>query len=119
MLAGGWLPGLAGLPADRPSPPPHCAVNTCRRRNHPRLPPLRRPRLPCSCFSMSWEEIVAIGPTRVIVRRGAETRAIKENEGIVDEGISLLVQLVVGPDGDKEAAGGPDKKAAAGDDSYR
>ena len=77
-----------------------------------------RPRMFCSCYSLSWEDVVGIGPTRVIVRRGADTRAIKENEGIVDEGISLLVQLVVGPDGDKKAAGAPAKKAA-GDESYR
>lgn len=53
------------------------------------------------------------------LRRGAEARAIKENDGIVDEGLSLLVEVILGPNKDGKAQDGRQLAAAAGDDSYR
>ena len=38
-----------------------------------------------SCYTLAWQDIVAVGPTKTIVRRGAERRAIKENVGWISE----------------------------------
>lgn len=51
-----------------------------------------------SCSRLDWRDIVAVGPTKTIVRRGAERRAIKENEGWISEYVTSLVSLVAGLD---------------------
>ncbi|KAL4449541.1 hypothetical protein ABPG77_007185 [Micractinium sp. CCAP 211/92] len=85
------------------------------------------PQALLSCYSISWEDVKALGPTRLVVYSGTELRAIKENDGIVDEGVSLLVNIIAGPEKDKgrdgAALAGAAQPAAAlgmGDDSrYR
>lgn len=66
-----------------------------------------------SCYTLSWEDVVAVGPTKTIVRRGAERRAIKENDGWVSEYVSALVNALAGVTDDNEGA------SMAGSESYR
>ncbi|KAL4421514.1 hypothetical protein ABPG75_010805 [Micractinium tetrahymenae] len=86
------------------------------------------PQALLSCYSISWEDVKALGPTRLVVYSGTELAAIKENDGIVDEGLALLVDIITGPEKKKDAdgkglAGAPQSAAVAlgvGDDSrYR
>lgn len=87
------------------------------------------PQALLSCYSISWEDVKALGPTRLVVYSGTELRAIKENDGIVDEGVALLVNIIAGPEKgqsktrDGGALAGAAQPAAAlgvGDDSrYR
>ncbi|PRW60334.1 photosystem reaction center subunit H [Chlorella sorokiniana] len=71
------------------------------------------------CYSVSFSDIVAVGPTRVIVRAGTAQRAIKENDGILDSfssaASSALAGWVFG------GAEGEEKRQAAakGDVSFR
>lgn len=55
------------------------------------------PQALLTCYSLSWEDVVAVGPTKTIVRRGAERRAVKENDGWVSEYVSALITAVAGP----------------------
>jgi sporulation protein YlmC with PRC-barrel domain len=47
-----------------------------------------------SCSSLSWQDVVAVGPSKVIVRRGAEFRAVKENDGWLAEYVAPLVRII-------------------------
>lgn len=51
-----------------------------------------------SCYALNWQDVVAVGPTKTIVRRGAERRAIKENDGWVSEYVNALVNALAGTD---------------------
>lgn len=45
-------------------------------------------------YAVSWQEVLGVGPAEVVVRSGAEQRALKENEGLVGEGINSLIQIL-------------------------
>jgi sporulation protein YlmC with PRC-barrel domain len=47
-----------------------------------------------SCSSLSWQDVVAVGPSKVIVRRGSEFRAVKENDGWLAEYVAPLVRII-------------------------
>ena len=49
-----------------------------------------------SCYSLDWREIIAVGPNEAMVRRGAQKRARKENDGWISEYVSALVSVVTG-----------------------
>lgn len=51
-----------------------------------------------TCSRLSWRDIVAIGPTKTIVRRGADRRVVKENEGWLSEYIVPLISVISGMD---------------------
>eukprot|EP00890_Picochlorum_soloecismus_P005517 jgi/Picsp_1/5967/NSC_03322-R1_prc-barrel domain protein len=51
-----------------------------------------------TCSRLSWRDIVAVGPTKTIVRRGADRRVIKENEGWLSEYIVPLISAISGMD---------------------
>ena len=53
------------------------------------------------CSRLDERDIVAVGPTKTIVRRGADRRAIKENEGWVTEYVTSFVNLIAGIDMDE------------------
>jgi sporulation protein YlmC with PRC-barrel domain len=73
------------------------------------------PQALLSCSSLAWDDITAVGPARVVARRGAERRAVRENEGWVSEYVSALVGALAGGGDDAEAAAG----FGAGGDAYR
>jgi sporulation protein YlmC with PRC-barrel domain len=50
------------------------------------------------CSRLDERDIVAVGPTKTIVRRGSEMRAIKENEGWVTEYVTSLINVISGMD---------------------
>ncbi len=50
------------------------------------------------CSRLEERDIVAVGPTKTIVRRGADRRAIKESEGWVTEYVTSFVNLIAGMD---------------------
>lgn len=47
-----------------------------------------------SCSSLSWQDVVAVGLSKVIVTRGAEFRAVKENDGWLAEYVAPLVRII-------------------------
>lgn len=49
-----------------------------------------------SCYLLSWEDIIAVGPTKTIVRRGSDRRVTKENDGWITEYVSSLVNALAG-----------------------
>ena len=51
-----------------------------------------------TCSRLSWRDIVAVGPTKTIVRRGANRRLVTENEGWLSEYIVPLISVVSGMD---------------------
>lgn len=53
-----------------------------------------------SCSSLAWQDIVAVGPTRVIVKRGAEYRMVKESEGWLTEYVTPLVDILTSVEDD-------------------
>lgn len=50
------------------------------------------------CSRLDERDIVAIGPSRTIVRRGSEKRAVKENDGWVAEYVTSFINLIAGMD---------------------
>mmetsp|Transcript_122 Transcript_122/g.265 ORF Transcript_122/g.265 Transcript_122/m.265 type:complete len:407 (-) Transcript_122:363-1583(-) len=50
------------------------------------------------CSRLDWRDIVAVGPSKTIVRRGAERRAVKENEGWITEYVTSFINLIGGLD---------------------
>ncbi len=50
------------------------------------------------CSRLDERDIVAVGPTKTIVRRGADRRAVKESEGWVTEYVTSFVNLIAGMD---------------------
>ncbi|KAI8110363.1 hypothetical protein M9435_002039 [Picochlorum sp. BPE23] len=50
------------------------------------------------CSRLDWHDIVAVGPSKTIVRRGAERRAVKENEGWITEYVTSFINLIGGLD---------------------
>ncbi|KAI7836888.1 hypothetical protein COHA_009220 [Chlorella ohadii] len=71
------------------------------------------------CYCISYAEVVALGPTRVIVRAGTAQRAIKQNDGILDNlssaaGGALSGWVFGGKDGEEKRMA-----AARGDTSFR
>jgi sporulation protein YlmC with PRC-barrel domain len=63
-----------------------------------------------SCYSLDWRDVLAVGPLKTVVRRGAERRSIKENDGWISEYVSALVNAVAG--NEQEVYG-------TGEDTYR
>ena len=47
---------------------------------------------------MDERDIVAVGPTKTIVRRGSDRRAVRESEGWVTEYVTSFVNLIAGMD---------------------
>ena len=58
------------------------------------------------CSRLNERDIVAVGPTKTIVRRGADRRAIKESEGWVTEYVTSFVNLIAGMDIEEMGRGG-------------
>lgn len=50
------------------------------------------------CSRLDERDIVAVGPSRTIVRRGSDKRAVKENEGWVTEYVTSFINLIAGMD---------------------
>ena len=75
------------------------------------------PQALLACSSLGWEEVVAVGPTRVVVRRGADLRAVRENDSWVGDGISALLSILTGLQDEEE--GGAAAAAALDADRYR
>lgn len=50
------------------------------------------------CSRLDERDIVAVGPTKTIVRRGADRRAVKESEGWITEYVTSFVNLIAGMD---------------------
>lgn len=50
------------------------------------------------CSRLDWRDIVAVGPSKTIIRRGAERRAVKENEGWITEYVTSFINLIGGLD---------------------
>ena len=72
-----------------------------------------------SCYSLGWQDIIAVGPTKTIVRRGAERRAVKENDGWISEYVTALVNAVAGAESEEERVmGGVGSEAYRGDPAY-
>lgn len=71
------------------------------------------------CYNVGVTDIVAVGPTRIIVRAGTAQRAIKENDGILDSfksaaGAALSNWVFGGAEGEEKRLA-----AAKGDTSFR
>ena len=58
------------------------------------------------CSRLDERDIVAVGPTKTIVRRGADRRAVKESEGWVTEYVTSFVNLIAGMDIDEMVGDG-------------
>ena len=50
------------------------------------------------CSRLDERDIVAVGPTKTIVRRGSDRRAVRESEGWVTEYVTSFVNLIAGMD---------------------
>jgi len=50
------------------------------------------------CSRLDERDIIAVGPSRTIVRRGADKRAVKESEGWVSEYVTSFINLIAGMD---------------------
>jgi sporulation protein YlmC with PRC-barrel domain len=73
-----------------------------------------------SCYTLGWQDIVAVGPTKTIVRYGAERRAVKENDGWISEYVSALVNAVAGAEEEGRLSSGVGGFGAAGsEEAYR
>ncbi|KAH7615580.1 hypothetical protein Ndes2526B_g09672 [Nannochloris sp. 'desiccata'] len=75
-----------------------------------------------SCYTLGWQDIVAVGPMKTIVKYGAERRAVKENDGWISEYVSALVNAVAGveEEGRFSGTGGNGAFGAAGsEEAYR
>ncbi|KAL6783667.1 hypothetical protein ACKKBF_B05365 [Auxenochlorella protothecoides x Auxenochlorella symbiontica] len=79
------------------------------------LPSIPQALLPCS--ALRWEEVVAVAPQRIVVRRGAEARAVQENDGWLAEGMGMLLGILGGLG--EEAEAGPGERRAGEADAYR
>ena len=58
------------------------------------------------CSRLDERDIVAVGPTKTIVRRGSDRRAIKENEGWVTEYVTSFINLIAGMDIEEQVGEG-------------
>lgn len=80
-----------------------------------RIDALGLPSIPqelLGCSRLDERDIVAVGPSRTIVRRGAEKRVVKESEGWVAEYVTSFVNLIAGMDIE-------DLNTASNRDNYR
>lgn len=50
------------------------------------------------CSRLDERDIIAVGPSRTIVRRGADKRAVRESEGWVSEYVTSFINLIGGMD---------------------
>lgn len=71
-----------------------------------------------SCYTLGWQDIIAVGPTKTIVRRGSDRRAVKENDGWISEYVTALINAVAGTDEEGSALGPAGTEAYRGDPAY-
>jgi len=72
-----------------------------------------------SCYTLGWQDIVAVGPMKTIVKYGAERRAVKENDGWISEYVSALVNAVAGAEEDGRFSNSGAFGAAGSEEAYR
>jgi sporulation protein YlmC with PRC-barrel domain len=72
-----------------------------------------------SCYTLGWQDIVAVGPTKTIVRYGAERRAVKENDGWISEYVSALVNAVAGAEEEGRLENGGGFGVGGSEEAYR
>ena len=71
-----------------------------------------------SCYTLGWQDIIAVGPTKTIVRRGSDRRAVKENDGWISEYVTALIKAVAGAEEEGSALGPAGTEAYRGDPAY-